>query len=128
MNKNIIIGIIVVVIIAVGAWWYWNQSSAPRVETPTTETHVIELTARNFSFAPAEIRVKKGDTVRIVLKNEEGNHNWKIDEFGVETKVITAGETNTVEFVADTVGSFEYYCSVMQHRQMGMRGMLIVEE
>lgn len=81
----------------------------------------------NFAFAPSTITVNKGDTVRIVFTNAEGFHDWKIDEFNAATNKIGAGATETIEFVADKEGSFEYYCSVGSHRAMGMKGTLIVE-
>ena len=55
-------------------------------------------------------------------------HDFNIDELGVDGPVIKAGETTTIDFVADQVGEFEYYCSVVQHRANGQVGMLIVEE
>ena len=85
------------------------------------------LTATNFSFSPAEIKVKVGDTVRIKFANAEGFHDFKLDEFNVATKQIQTGISETVEFVASKAGSFQYYCSVGQHRVMGMVGSLIVE-
>jgi len=81
----------------------------------------------NFTFDLKEIKVKKGDTVRIVFNNTEGTHDLVLDEFDVATKMLQAGGTETVEFVADQTGEFEYYCSVGSHRQMGMKGTLIVE-
>jgi plastocyanin len=32
-----------------------------------------------------------------------------------------------IEFVANKKGKFEYYCSVGEHRAMGMKGNLVVE-
>jgi uncharacterized cupredoxin-like copper-binding protein len=32
-----------------------------------------------------------------------------------------------VQFVADKTGTFEFYCSVGNHRQMGMVGTLVVQ-
>ncbi len=81
-----------------------------------------------FYFKPAAITVKKGDTVKIVFTNKEGMHDWKIDEFNAHSQVIKAGETETVIFAADKVGTFEYYCSVGQHRANGMKGSLVVTE
>lgn len=89
---------------------------------------LFEIVAKNFEFSLKEIRVKKGDKVRIILKDEQGFHDWVLDEFNVRTPQISASNTATVEFVADKVGTFEYYCSVDQHRQMGMKGNLVVEE
>ena len=85
------------------------------------------VNASNFSFDLKEMRVKKGDKVRVTLKNAEGFHDWKLDEFGVATGRLQAGGSETVEFTADKAGTFEYYCSVGSHRAMGMKGNLIVE-
>lgn len=91
---------------------------------------VTEFTvnAANFSFAPNTMTVKKGDTVRITFQNIEGFHDLKIDEFGVATRKLQAKESDTVEFVTDQAGAFEYYCSIGSHRAMGMWGTLVVEE
>lgn len=93
------------------------------------EEGVKEFTidAENFSFSPNTMTVNEGDTVRITLNNLGGNHDFVIDEFDARTEVISTGETETIEFVADKAGTFEYYCSVMQHRAMGMVGMLTVQ-
>lgn len=95
-----------------------------------TEDEVKEFTVRgnNFEFDVTEMRVNKGDTVRVTFVNEEGMHDWMLDEFDVGTPILQAGGSETVEFVADQAGEFEYYCSVGDHRQMGMVGTLIVEE
>lgn len=95
--------------------------------TPTPQVKVFNVTGKPFSFTPSEIRVKNGDRVRIVFFNEQGNHDWTIDEFNARTPVIGAGQTAEVEFVANKTGTFEYYCSVGTHRQQGMKGNLIVE-
>ena len=55
-------------------------------------------------------------------------HDWVVDEFtGAKMKRVTNGQTGTVTFVADKAGTFEYYCSVGQHRANGMVGKLVVE-
>ncbi len=84
--------------------------------------------AASFDFDPAEIRVKQGDTVRIVFTSTGGMHDFVIDEFDAKTKILQAEQSETIEFVASEVGTFEYYCSVGNHRQMGMVGNLVVEE
>ncbi len=85
------------------------------------------VTGNNFTFAPATMKVKKGDTVRITFKNAGGTHDLVIDEFNARTKIINGSAQETIEFVADKAGTFEYYCSVGQHRAMGMKGTLTVE-
>jgi len=92
------------------------------------EVKTINLTGANFAFSQDEIRVKKGDKVKIVFTSTDGFHDWVVDEFNAATNRVNTGEKTSVEFVADKAGTFEYYCSVGRHREMGMKGNLIVEE
>ena len=91
------------------------------------DTKVFSVSGTNFTFDVKEIRVKKGDMVTINFESASGVHNWVIDEFDAFTRQVTPGTPASVTFVADTVGTFEYYCSVGNHRALGMVGRLIVE-
>ncbi|HEY4504169.1 MAG TPA: cupredoxin domain-containing protein [Candidatus Paceibacterota bacterium] len=146
--------ILVVLVIIVGGIFMWARpSSAPIVDQPTlTDTSAVTppardigdnatgepkqarpnikgftITATNFSFSLAEIKVKVGDIVRISFSNTEGLHDFTIDEFKINTKQLNAGAKEVIEFVVTKAGTFEYYCSVDRHRQFGMKGKLIVE-
>lgn len=106
-----------------------SSTSATPGDAMMNESGVKEITvtASNFKFSPTEIKVNKGDKVKIILKNTQGFHDLVIDEFNVQTKSIGAGLEDTVEFTADKAGTFEYYCSIGNHRAMGMVGKLIVQ-
>jgi len=85
-------------------------------------------TVEGFRFSVEEMRVNVGDTVRVELTNvDEMPHDFIIDELDVATRIIENGESDIVEFVVSEAGTFEYYCSVGSHREMGMVGTLIVE-
>ena len=88
----------------------------------------IEVNSSGLRFTPNEIHVNLGDTVRITYRNGGGRHDWVIDEFDAATPVIAAGQSSTVEFVADQAGTFEFYCSIPGHRASGMVGNLVVVE
>ncbi|MEK7802081.1 MAG: plastocyanin/azurin family copper-binding protein [Pseudomonadota bacterium] len=88
---------------------------------------VFDITGSNFAFSQTELTVHQGDRVKIVFGSKEGFHDWVIDEFNTATERVQAGATSEVTFVADKAGTFEYYCSVGKHRDMGMVGQLIVE-
>ncbi|MES2014553.1 MAG: plastocyanin/azurin family copper-binding protein [Patescibacteria group bacterium] len=96
--------------------------------TATVGVKTFTITGSNFSFTPKTLSIKKGDHVKITFVNSNGTHNLKIDAFSVATPMIGSGESATVEFVASKAGSFEYYCSVGNHRAMGMVGTLTVTE
>ena len=93
----------------------------------TGEVKSFTVVGDNFAYDLKEMRVKKGEKVRVTFKNAEGFHDFRIDEFGVNSGKLQAGGETVVEFTADKTGTFEYYCSVGKHRQMGMKGNLIVE-
>lgn len=105
----------------------YGTEEGATLDAGTVKEFTVEGT--EFAFDLKTITVNKGDTVKINFTNGgKYTHDWVVDEFGARTKVINGGESDSVTFVADQVGSFEYYCSVMQHRKQGMVGQLVVEE
>lgn len=147
-NQIIILGVILLVIIA-GVVFYTrlsmpssvtadqqvtqsnplNSDSSMSAQASPTSASVkqFSVTGSNFKFEPATLTVNKGDKVKITFKNSDGIHDFVIDEFNVKTSRISGGEEESVEFTADKTGTFEYYCSVGNHRAMGMVGTLTVE-
>jgi len=95
--------------------------------TPTSAVKTINVEAGSFYYNPKEIRVKKGEKVKIILTGRDMMHNFNINEFDVHSPMVNSGETTSIEFTASQTGSFEYYCSVGSHRQRGQVGTLIVE-
>jgi nitrite reductase (NO-forming) len=99
----------------------------PIIDETDAQPIVIEVRGSNFEFDVTEIRVKEGDTVQINFESADGFHDWVVDEFDAATAQVRPGTPATVTFVADKAGSFEYYCSVGNHRERGMVGTLVVE-
>lgn len=155
MNRNLIIGIVVVIVV-IGAGWFLLKDQMMPATAPETmdqtalpsDSSMMEaspvgmmestdsaaegvkeftITGSNFKFDMSEIRVKAGDTVKITFKNSQGFHDFVIEEFNVAIKQGNGPSEETVTFVADKAGTYEFYCSVGQHRAMGMKGNLIVE-
>jgi plastocyanin len=131
VGAAIVIGIIIIVNLASP-----SENGAPQAtQTPQGQQSQeaagplkeFTVTASNYKFSLTEMRVNKGDRVRVTLVNEEGNHDWRLDEFSATTPVLRTGGQSTVEFIADKAGTFEYYCSVDSHRAMGMKGSFIVQ-
>jgi plastocyanin len=102
-------------------------SVAAEVSGAMDAVNEITVNGGSFYFKPNEIHVKKGQKVKITLKNDGGLHDFVIDELHVKSDRIKSGESTIIEFTPDKTGTFEYYCSVGNHRQMGMKGNLIVE-
>lgn len=96
-------------------------------EAMMAEGKVVEIVADDFTYDVKEIRVKQGEKLSVSVMNSEGTHDFVIDELEVNTGMIPADSTVQLEIPTDKPGTYEYYCSVGQHRQMGMKGMLIIE-
>jgi len=100
-----------------------NMMVENQIEGVTT----IEMNAGAYYYEPTVINAKKGEKIRLVFYSIDMMHDFNIDELGVVVPITKAGETSTIEFTADTAGTFEYYCSVGNHRAQGQVGTLIVE-
>jgi plastocyanin len=87
----------------------------------------FDVIGSNYMFQPGLMRVKKGETIKIIFHNIEGLHDFRIDELNVATQLLEEKDTQTVEFAASKIGTFEYYCSVKNHKALGMTGKIIIE-
>ncbi|MBO9599403.1 MAG: cupredoxin domain-containing protein [Cohnella sp.] len=103
-----------------------NDKAAPSPaasEAAAGDVKAITINAKNFEFDQQEIKVKKGDTISITLKNTQGLHSIKINGYDQVIKPNKA-----VTFTADKAGTFEFICDTMcggGHAEM--TGKLIVE-
>lgn len=79
------------------------------------------------SHVDPSIHLNKGELESIHLINEDKNtnskHNINIDEFNVHSRDLGYFESQTITFIADKTGSFDYYCSI--HPEM--KGTVVVE-
>ena len=152
MNKKIIIPVVAIGIIAVAAVIAFNKTNqaakngnaanntqnnnvakTAEVVAENKESAVKEFSITSFYdntgiwFSLKEIIVNKGDIVRIKVTNIKGTHDFTLDEYGIK-KMTALNEEVVIEFTADRVGEFIYYCSVPGHRQKGQWGTLTVTE
>ncbi len=101
------------------------------VAVDADETH--EFTVVNIEYegtkvwVPSTLVVHKGDKVKIKLinnvKSDPNQHGFKIAAFNVEA-VVTRGEPQTVEFVANKAGVFPISC---QLHPAHIGGQLVVQ-
>ena len=103
------------------------NTGANEVITPG-DVKEFTVDGSSYRFSPNILSVNKGDIVRINFVNSEGKHDLEIDGYNMGTKVIDGGQSDVLEFTADKTGEFEYYCSIGEHRQMGMVGKIVVKE
>jgi cytochrome c oxidase subunit 2 len=101
-------------------------NSAPRTAS-TAGVREIEVTAQKYDFDPEVISIKQNEHIRLVITAVDHDHGFKIDAFHID-QLLKKGERTTVEFTADTPGTFLFQCSHfcgLGHK--GMKGKLVVE-
>ncbi|HEY8497083.1 MAG TPA: cupredoxin domain-containing protein [Limnochordales bacterium] len=109
-----------------------QQSQAPSSSGGTTTsqaaTREITIVLSDFKFEPAEITVKRGERVRLVLENKGTvAHDWTVRDLNLASPRVQPGQTATYEFSVDRVGTFTSVCVEAGHEALGMTGRLIVE-
>lgn len=88
-----------------------------------TTTSVV---SREFSFSPAEVSLRAGDTVNIEFRNEgDMFHTLTIPELDLDLRA-QSGDSVTGAITPDDPGTYEFICTVPQHAEMGMRGRVVV--
>ena len=91
-------------------------------------TQEIKIGARQFEFQPSEISVKAGQTVRIIVTNEDNvDHGFTIPALNL-TALRTTARKAVLEFTPQQPGTYEFECQVrcgMGHERM--MGILIVK-
>jgi heme/copper-type cytochrome/quinol oxidase subunit 2 len=104
----------------------FTQDGGPGVGVSKDERE-IRVTAKKYEYDPAVITVKQGEHVKLVITALDHDHGFKIDAFHID-QLLKKGEPTTIEFTADTPGTFPFQCSHfcgLGHK--GMKGELIVE-
>jgi cytochrome c oxidase subunit 2 len=71
----------------------------------------IDVSVKKFEYAPAEITLKKGEPVVLVLTTEDVTHGLKFKELNLNTR-IEKGKPSELTFTPDRAGDFIWHCSV----------------
>ncbi len=95
---------------------------------PDNSSKEFTVTAKEFSLTPTKLAVNKGEKVRIWFVNDGASeHNINIPEFNLKSDYIASGEKTFLEFEPINTGTFQFYCGVGGHKDLGMQGSIIVQ-
>jgi cytochrome c oxidase subunit 2 len=116
-----------------------------RISAQNQDAQVIEVTAKKYEYSPSPIHVKRGTKVRLKITATDHDHGFKISTFpdgaaqgdilglvfasAQDCWQLKKGETTTIEFLAQTPGTYTFRCCHtcgLGHR--GMKGELVVDQ
>lgn len=119
-------------------------SSSSSAQGQDQETQVIELTAKKYEYSPSPVHVKAGTKIQLKITATDHDHGFKIATTpdGAERNsqpglvfsstedcwLLKKGETTTIEFMAQTPGTYTFKCCHscgLGHR--GMKGQIVVD-
>jgi plastocyanin len=126
--------VLIVVVIAVGGLLAvacsgsGSGAATTTVSTQAPQSGTVSVSVIDNNFRPQDITVTKGSTV---VWTNEGRAEHNIVAFGptpfhVDTKSFPPG--STYSWVADSAGTFRYYCSIHGTATAAMYGSVTVVE
>jgi cytochrome c oxidase subunit 2 len=125
MKKNAIV-VRLCVSTAVALLLFLGVSPTRTALAQDQNVQVIEVTAKKYEFSPSPIRVKAGTKVQLKITAVDHDHGFKVsvvpeggksgDKPGLvfsspqDCLQLKKGQTTTIEFVAQTPGTYEFHC------------------
>ncbi len=124
------------------ALWF---SMVPSVRAQTQAVQVVEITVKKYEYSSSPVHVKSGTKVQLKITATDHDHGFKISavpdgalpngaaglifSLAQDCWQLKKGETTTIEFLAQTAGTYTFKCCHtcgLGHR--GMKGQIIVEQ
>ena len=120
------LALFVAMMLAVTVFGKESEAGASEGGTNTTATgggaSTVDVTAKDFKFDLAKTTLKPGEYTFDLKNDGPSSHNLVINGPGVKnasTPTIAGGKTATVKAKLKA-GTYELYCSVPGHKQLGM--------
>jgi cytochrome c oxidase subunit II len=122
----------------------WLSFVPAQERPPEKPPRIVQVTAKNFEFEPAVIRVKAGEKVQLKLTSADRTHGIHINPFpeggqpntppglsftyGDDCLKLKKDLTATLEFTAEAPGTYAFSCCKKCGTGHGkMKGQIIVE-
>lgn len=132
MNKKVIIGAVILVVI-IGGYFVLHKTpastptAASSTASGTSQTSAATITYANNGFGPSPIMVKSGDTVTVnntssvELQLESDPHPIHTDDIDLNVGLVSAGQTKT--FTVTQKGTFGFH----NHLKPSDRGSITIQ-
>jgi plastocyanin len=101
-----------------------NGAPAARSWAPWKEVREsLKIVASREGFRPDEIRLRKGETFRLVLSTADEEHCFAVDALRIEKRIVP-GKQTAFDLTPDKAGTFAFYCCLDPE----LKGRLVVAE
>jgi plastocyanin len=94
---------------------------------PVAGAREVRVESKEFSFAPAEIRLRAGETANVRFDNRGHMfHTFTVGELGLDLRA-NGGDQIVGSIRGERAGEYAFICTVSGHAQAGMQGKIVVE-
>jgi heme/copper-type cytochrome/quinol oxidase subunit 2 len=117
---------------------------AERISAQNQDVQMIEVTAKKYQYSPAPVHVKLGAKIQLKITAIDHDHGFKIAALAdgaapggapgllfvsaQDCWELKKGETTTIEFLAQTQGTYTFRCChVCGFGHRGMKGQIVVD-
>jgi manganese oxidase len=80
-----------------------------------------------FAIEPTSVEVAAGGTLQ-VTNDGSADHDLAIHDTDVQTPILSAGDTETLDISSLEPGEYEMYCTIPGHEESGMSATLTITE
>jgi plastocyanin len=90
----------------------------------------VDISETDFELDPSDPTVKAGTVTFNVTNDGDTTHNLEVEGDGVEEELeqdLAVGESGELTVDLEP-GTYEMYCPIANHRDLGMEGEVTVEE
>ena len=98
-------------------------SAAYGASNKAAKERVIKIVAQRFSFTPNELKLKKGENIRLEFTSLDFVHGFNIPELNLRAD-LPPGKVTSLHLTPDKVGTFDFICDNFcgaGHEDMGGR-------
>jgi uncharacterized cupredoxin-like copper-binding protein len=103
--------------------------ASPAAEAVASDGGATEVAVKavDLAFEPSELAIPANTDVTVTITNDGVlEHDFAVDDLGVASDAIMAGDTTTVTINA-APGTYEFHCTVPGHAEAGMTGTITVQ-
>lgn len=80
-------------------------------QVPVQQVHLVKVSARRFVFTPAELTLKKGETVEIDITVDDVPMGFSVPDLNTRTDLVP-GTVARVRLTPQKTGTFPFLCDV----------------
>lgn len=101
------------------------------------QPHALTVDLRSFGYAPAPIRLAAGKPITLTFVNRSGSrHDFTARSFFANSRILSGSaprgridvgpRQTAIITLIPRAGTYPVHCSRFLHKQMGMRGLVVV--